>query len=86
MSLGIGACTQGEGERCNPLRVTSDCDPGLACVYPTAPMCGVSFCCTVDRQATSPAAILTASQIRWLPRSACSTSPPALWTAAAIER
>jgi len=46
------ACgTQAEGERCNPLRATSDCDPGLSCVYPTNPSgspCGVSFCCKLD--------------------------------------
>jgi hypothetical protein len=46
--LAIGCGTQSEGERCNPLRATSDCDPGLTCVYPTAPNCGVSFCCKVD--------------------------------------
>ena len=25
-----------------------DCDDGYACVYPTAPNCGVAYCCTVD--------------------------------------
>lgn len=46
--LWLAGCTNGDGERCNPLRATTDCDPGLSCVYPTAPMCGVSFCCKVD--------------------------------------
>jgi hypothetical protein len=48
--LALAACTNGDGERCNPLRATTDCDPGLTCVYPTGPMCGVAFCCTVDTQ------------------------------------
>jgi hypothetical protein len=49
MLLGIaGGCTNGDGERCNPLRATSDCDTGLTCVYPTAPNCGVAYCCVVD--------------------------------------
>ena len=43
-----GCGTQGEGERCNPLRFISDCDTGLTCVYPTAPSCGVAYCCAVD--------------------------------------
>ena len=43
-----GCGTQGEGQRCNPLRATSDCDTGFSCVYPTAPNCGVSYCCAVD--------------------------------------
>jgi hypothetical protein len=43
-----GCATQQAGERCNPLRATSDCDDGLSCVYPTGPMCGVSYCCAVD--------------------------------------
>lgn len=47
--LALAGCgTNSDGERCNPLRATSDCDPGLSCVYPTAPNCGVSYCCTVD--------------------------------------
>ncbi len=47
--LALAGCgTQGEGERCNPLRFTTDCDPGLTCVYPTAPNCGVAYCCNVD--------------------------------------
>ncbi len=41
-------CQQDEGTRCNPLRATPDCDPGLSCVFPTGPNCGVSFCCKVD--------------------------------------
>ena len=44
----LAACTQGAGDRCNPLRATSDCDPGLTCVYPAGPSCGVSFCCALD--------------------------------------
>lgn len=46
--LALTGCTQADGERCNPLRATSDCDPGLSCVYPTGPNCGNSYCCTVD--------------------------------------
>ena len=47
--LAITGCgTNGVGERCNPLRATSDCNSGLSCVYPTAPNCGVSYCCAVD--------------------------------------
>jgi hypothetical protein len=49
LSLLLAGCpTQGAGERCNPLRATSDCDDGLTCVYPTAPECGVSYCCAID--------------------------------------
>ncbi len=49
MLLALAGCgTNGEGERCNPLRATSDCDPGFSCVYPTGPSCGVSYCCAVD--------------------------------------
>jgi hypothetical protein len=44
-----GCPTQSHGDRCNPLRATSDCDDGLTCVYPTGPMCGVSYCCAVDK-------------------------------------
>jgi len=43
-----GCGTNDRGERCNPLRATSDCDPGFACVYPTGPNCGVSYCCALD--------------------------------------
>ena len=47
--LALAGCgTNGDGQRCNPLRATSDCDPGLTCVYPTAPSCGVSYCCALD--------------------------------------
>jgi hypothetical protein len=51
--LVAGCQTPEAGERCNPLQfsnngVQGDCDNGLACVYPTAPSCGVAFCCAVD--------------------------------------
>jgi len=57
--LGLGACQQSHGDRCNALRATNDCeDPALTCVYPATPSCnpsepgtnccGVSFCCKVD--------------------------------------
>jgi hypothetical protein len=47
--LAIAGCgSNGDGERCNPLRATSDCNSGLSCVYPTAPSCGNSYCCAVD--------------------------------------
>jgi hypothetical protein len=56
LSLGLlfaAGCRQGEGERCNPLQysdngIQGDCDDGLACIYPTAPNCGVAYCCKVD--------------------------------------
>jgi hypothetical protein len=48
--LAAGCGTNGRGERCNPLRATSDCDSGLTCVYPTGTNCGVSYCCAVDAQ------------------------------------
>ena len=49
----LAACGQSEGTRCNPLQfsgngVQGDCDDGYACVYPTAPNCGIAYCCTVD--------------------------------------
>ncbi len=40
--------TEGHGQRCNPLQFASDCNSGFTCVYPTAPNCGVSYCCAVD--------------------------------------
>jgi hypothetical protein len=44
------ACRQGAGERCNPLQysengIQGNCEDGLACIYPTAPNCGVAYCC-----------------------------------------
>jgi hypothetical protein len=52
-ALLLAACNQGDGQRCNPLEYSNsgtagDCGGGLACVYPTAPNCGVAYCCTVD--------------------------------------
>lgn len=49
----LAACDKGEGERCNPLQYSDDgisgnCSQGLACVYPTAPNCGVAYCCALD--------------------------------------
>jgi hypothetical protein len=51
----VAACSQpqGEGERCNPAQYSStpgqgDCQSGLTCVYPTAPNCGVAYCCKTD--------------------------------------
>ncbi len=54
----IAGCTSGQGTRCNPNRATSDCDPGLSCVFPATPgcnpsepgtdCCGVSYCCKTD--------------------------------------
>jgi hypothetical protein len=44
--LGLVACP-GAGERCNPLAFDSECPSGLTCIYPTAPMCGVAYCCAV---------------------------------------
>jgi hypothetical protein len=47
--------TQNDGDRCNPLQysdngIQGDCANGLACVYPTAPNCGVAYCCKLDAQ------------------------------------
>ncbi len=55
----FAACgTNGRGDRCNPNRATSDCNPGLSCVFPATPgcnasepgsnCCGNSFCCATD--------------------------------------
>ncbi len=49
----VAGCTQDEGTRCNPLQysdngIQGNCADGLACVYPTAPNCGVAYCCKVD--------------------------------------
>jgi hypothetical protein len=49
----IACNTPEEGERCNPLAfsdngIQGDCDTGLACIYPTAPNCGVAYCCKLD--------------------------------------
>ena len=47
------ACDAEDGERCNPLQYSDtagqgNCTTGLTCIYPTAPNCGVAYCCTVD--------------------------------------
>jgi hypothetical protein len=52
-ALLLGGCAAGEGERCNPLAYSDNgsqgnCQDGLACVYPTAPNCGIAYCCRVD--------------------------------------
>ncbi len=49
----LAGCDAEHGERCNPLQysdngVQGNCVSGLACVYPTAPSCGVAYCCAVD--------------------------------------
>jgi hypothetical protein len=49
----IAACSQDQGTRCNPLQysdngIQGNCDTGFACVYPTAPNCGVAYCCKVN--------------------------------------
>ena len=51
----LAACDAEEGERCNPLQysdngVQGNCVSGLQCIYPTAPSCGVAYCCKVDAQ------------------------------------
>jgi hypothetical protein len=54
--LTLAGCPDAQqGERCNPLEYSSngvqgDCASGLACVYPTAPNCGVAYCCMTDAQ------------------------------------
>ena len=53
-ALGATGChDRADGERCNPLQYSQngaqgDCRVGLACVYPTAPSCGVAYCCKLD--------------------------------------
>ncbi len=47
------ACDAEDGERCNPLQYSDtmgqgNCTAGLTCIYPTAPNCGVAYCCAVD--------------------------------------
>lgn len=48
----FAACDAGHGERCNPLQYnetgSGNCVSGLTCVFPTAPNCGVSYCCATD--------------------------------------
>jgi hypothetical protein len=51
--LFIAGCDAEHGERCNPLQFSEsgtqgNCVSGFACVYPTAPACGVAYCCVVD--------------------------------------
>lgn len=48
----LGACTPGEGERCNPLQFSNDCNSGFQCVYPTN--CGVAYCCPTNGSSTNP--------------------------------
>jgi hypothetical protein len=53
LALALAACNASEGQRCNPLEYSNsgtagDCGGGLECVYPTAPNCGVAYCCAVD--------------------------------------
>ncbi len=50
----LAACSAADGERCNPLQYSNDnaqgnCGAGLTCVYPTAPNCGVAYCCPQRR-------------------------------------
>ena len=50
-SLSLAACRPSEGERCNPLAFTDECQPNdkhLACVYPLGAACGIAYCCAVD--------------------------------------
>jgi hypothetical protein len=35
-------------QRCNPSQFSNQCNSGFSCVYPTAPNCGVAYCCQVD--------------------------------------
>lgn len=54
--IALVGCPEGQtGERCNPLEYSDsgkqgNCRSGLACVYPTAPSCGVSYCCETDAE------------------------------------
>lgn len=40
-----------EGDRCNPLVLRDECDPGLACKAAT---CSESYCCPTDRTSSDP--------------------------------
>ena len=42
----------GEGDRCNPLRSSDECDQGLACTTPD--FCGYSVCCPVNFTSQNP--------------------------------
>jgi hypothetical protein len=51
--VALAGCEQEAGSRCNPLEyspngIQGNCEEGLACVYPTAPNCGVAYCCKLD--------------------------------------
>ncbi len=48
---GAAACHPDEGERCNPLLFTDECNPGEMCTYPTN--CGVAYCCPPPARITS---------------------------------
>jgi hypothetical protein len=41
--LALAGCHPGEGERCNPMLFTDECEEGFACTYPQG--CAVAFCC-----------------------------------------
>ena len=48
----LGACQPKEGERCNPLLFTDECETGSACTYP--PNCGVAYCCPKTGTSSHP--------------------------------
>jgi hypothetical protein len=53
LALAFVACNASEGQRCNPLEYSNsgtagNCAAGFSCIYPTAPNCGVAYCCAVD--------------------------------------
>ena len=48
----LGACQPKEGERCNPLLFTDECEAGFACTYP--PNCGVAYCCPTTGTSRHP--------------------------------
>jgi hypothetical protein len=50
--FGAAGCHPGEGERCNPLQFSNDCDTGFACVYQDN--CSVAYCCPTTRASTNP--------------------------------
>jgi hypothetical protein len=41
--VSFAACHPGEGERCNPMLFSDECNSGFACTYPAN--CPVAFCC-----------------------------------------
>ena len=48
----LAGCNPSEGERCNPLLFSNDCNSGFACTYQSN--CGVAYCCPTNRASSNP--------------------------------